>query len=180
VYIVARYRLMLISWAYIARIGASEQPDDIADEALARAWTALSPSRFSAFPNLAAILAYLRTSVIATAIDCARTQAKCERLVQQLRIGVIVTPEEIILKHLERTELWLLVNSQIGSEHERVILVESIVYSLPPRMILTRHRDLLLTLQLSTPLSETCSIGFAATGLFSNCVISSLQLSTTE
>ncbi len=53
---------------------AEESCEDLADRALARAWAALSPKRFAAFPSLPALLAYLRTCVTTTAIDAARDE----------------------------------------------------------------------------------------------------------
>src|SRR5690242_18028714 len=49
--IARHYRGLLAAWATqsSARGLTAEQPDDIADQALARAWAALSSARFSAF-----------------------------------------------------------------------------------------------------------------------------------
>ena len=57
--IAARYRYLLVFWAAKCPTtqSAGEHCEDIADRALARAWAALSPERFGAFPNLAALLA---------------------------------------------------------------------------------------------------------------------------
>src|SRR5262245_34205314 len=54
--IYAQYRPLLMAWSRhsSARNPAGEQCEDIADRALARAWSALSPVRFAQFPNLAA------------------------------------------------------------------------------------------------------------------------------
>jgi DNA-directed RNA polymerase specialized sigma24 family protein len=63
--IAGRYRQLLISWV-VRCPGADhlgESYEDLADEALARAWRALSPEHFAAFPSLAALLAYLRRCV---------------------------------------------------------------------------------------------------------------------
>jgi DNA-directed RNA polymerase specialized sigma24 family protein len=71
-----RYRPLLVAWARhnstTAQIG--EYYDDIANQAFARAWSALSPQHFDQFSSLAKLLAYLRTCVMAVAIDAARTR----------------------------------------------------------------------------------------------------------
>jgi hypothetical protein len=41
-----------------------------------------------------------------------------------------------------REELWRIVTSLVVSEQERVVLVESYVFDLPPRAILARHPGL--------------------------------------
>src|SRR5262245_35562382 len=79
--ICARYRHLLISWA--VRCPAAQETgefyEDLADRALARAWAALSPEKFAAFPSLETLLAYLRACVATTAIDAARAQRAQER-----------------------------------------------------------------------------------------------------
>jgi len=73
--IAARYRSLMIAWAARcpALHTAEECCEDLADQAFARAWRALTPERFARFPSLAALLAYLRTCVTATVVD-ARTR----------------------------------------------------------------------------------------------------------
>src|SRR5262245_42272256 len=65
---VTRYRPLLIAWARrcLANSWIHESPEDLADQALARTWMALSPARFATFPDLAAILGYLRRCVTTT------------------------------------------------------------------------------------------------------------------
>ncbi|MDQ2996368.1 MAG: sigma-70 family RNA polymerase sigma factor, partial [Chloroflexota bacterium] len=48
----ARYRPLLAAWASRCSASAAlaESYDDLADQAFARAWSALSPERFASFP----------------------------------------------------------------------------------------------------------------------------------
>lgn len=139
-----RYRPMLISWA--AQLNAhgstDEWCDDIADRAFARAWSALSAERFARFPNLAALLGYLRACVSATTIDTARSQQARERAYQRLEHGEVCTPEELVLDRLERADLWRTAVEELPSERERVVLIESYLLELAPREILARHPEL--------------------------------------
>lgn len=140
----ASYRPMLISWANQCSASGStdEQCEDIADRAFARAWVALTPERFGQFPTLAALLAYIRTCVLATAIDSARAQNVRERTYSKLEISPVATPEEVVLDELERDELWQAAIDAAASERERVVLLESFQLELPPRVILARHPKL--------------------------------------
>jgi DNA-directed RNA polymerase specialized sigma24 family protein len=140
----SRYRPLLISWAsQCSAAGATdEQCDDIADRALARAWAALTPDRFDQFPSLAALMAYLRTCVTATAIDSARAQIVRERAYGKLEPSPIATPEQVVLDEIERDELWRAALSAAADERERVVLLESFRFELPPRAILARHPNL--------------------------------------
>src|SRR4051794_16325291 len=125
--IYTHFRQLLISWARhaIARAPSNGQYEDIADRALARAWSALTAEQFAQFPSLAALLAYLRTCVGAAAIDAARAEATRERAYQKLELPSVITPEELVVSAQSRDALWQLLNKLVSSEHERIILVES-------------------------------------------------------
>ena len=140
----ARYRAMLISWAgrCSATSATYERCDDLADLAFARAWAALSPERFAQFPNLAALLAYFRSCVTSAVIDCARSEANFERVVQAIGTGSITTPEQVVVERSERDELWRVASAVAQTEQERVVLIETYVYDLPPRAILVRYPGL--------------------------------------
>src|SRR3954469_25627391 len=106
------YRGLLMAWAAqsSARGLIAEQPEDIADQAFARAWAALSSAHFSSFPHIASLLAYLRACVRATVIDHARDQASQQRAVEHIEApGVSAAPEYTVLEDLDRTELWRLI-----------------------------------------------------------------------
>ena len=140
----ARYRPLLAAWA--SRCSASavltESYDDLADQAFARAWSALSPERFASFPTLAALLAYMRACVTTTVIDHARSELSRERIEQSIQAEEVTTPEQLIMDQFQRQEVWRLAETAISSEQERVVLRETFVYDLPPRAILRRHPDL--------------------------------------
>jgi len=139
------YRGLLAAWAAqsSARGLINEQPEDIADQAFARAWAALSSARFSAFPHIASLLAYLRTCVRATVIDHAREQAGQRRAVQSIESTIVsAAPEHAVLEELDRTELWRLVMHMTSNLQEQIIVRESLVYALPPRAIQARHPDM--------------------------------------
>jgi DNA-directed RNA polymerase specialized sigma24 family protein len=136
-----RYRSLMIAWARRCQAARAthESCEDLADRAFARAWAALSPERFADFPSTAALLAYLRTCVTATAIDSARAQAAYERATSSLAANDTPSPEQIALEQLGRDELWELISRLVSSEAERVVVVERFVFDLPPRTIHSRH-----------------------------------------
>jgi DNA-directed RNA polymerase specialized sigma24 family protein len=139
-----RYRPLLAAWASRCSASAalSESYDDLADQAFARAWSALSPERFASFPTLAALLAYMRTCVTTTVIDRARSELSRERMEKSIQGDEVATPEQLILDQFQRQEIWRLAEGAVASEQERVVLYETFVNDLPPRAILRRHPDL--------------------------------------
>lgn len=140
----ARYRPLLISWAYRCGAGTyiAESAENLADQALARAWAALTPAHFATFPSLPQLLSYLRTCVATTAIDSTRAKAAAERACQALQTPAPATPEQIVLAGLDRAALWRAVIALVATPAEHIILVESLVYSFPPRIIWVRHPQL--------------------------------------
>src|SRR5215211_634340 len=123
--IYTHYRLLLISWARHAsvRVPAVGQFEDIADRALARAWSALSAEQFVQFSSLPALLGYLRACVGAVVIDAARADATRERMCRRLDMPSVATPEDLVLGAQGRDELWKLVGKLISNERERIILI---------------------------------------------------------
>src|SRR5262249_10108165 len=137
-------RRLLISWAVRcpATAESGESPEAIADQALTRAWLALSSKGFGSFPNLAAFLAYLRMCVAHTAIDAVRPQEAQVRLSQTLAVIEATSSEGRVIEQLERAELWQLISRLVRTEQERMVLVERFVLDLPPRIIQARHPTL--------------------------------------
>jgi hypothetical protein len=135
-----RYRPMFISWALQVNTRSTDEQCD--DRAFARAWAALSPERFVQFPNLSALLGYLRACVSATAIDAARSATARERAYQRIEPIACTTTEEEVIDKLARGDLWRTAIAAAHTEQERVVLIESFQLELPPRTILARHPGL--------------------------------------
>ena len=136
------YRPLLVAWARrccTSRVRIVESVDDIADRALARAWVALTPASFATFSTLGKLLAYLRTCVTTTAIDWARAEMSAERALASVSANTIATPEQIVMAGFDRAAFWQTVIGLAASEAERIVLVESFAYGMPPRDILARH-----------------------------------------
>ena len=140
----ARYRRLLLAWVHECSAAAQlcECYDDIVDQAFTRAWLALSPRHFANFPNLAALLAYLRACVSAVVIDYARARTAQERMLQKLEFSGGSSPEQVVLFEMERAELWQLVFGLTANEQEHIVLIESFLGDLPPRAIQARHPEL--------------------------------------
>lgn len=139
--IVGWCRPLLIGWARkrLATLPIEERCDDVADEAFARAWAALIGARLDRFPNIAAVLGYLRACVASVAADRARAHADKASPLSELEIAPDPTPEQAALAEARRAEIWARVEQHIVSEQERVVVYESMALSLPPRAILLRH-----------------------------------------
>jgi DNA-directed RNA polymerase specialized sigma24 family protein len=142
-----QFRRMLSAWAGRSFVCRDHGLDSvaIADQAFARAWAALTPERFANFPTLACILNYLRTCVTTTIIDNVRQQTACTYDLPETHADTAGAPEQIVLAKIERAALWSIVDSVVATQSERIVLIESYTYDLPPRAIHVRHPQLFAT-----------------------------------
>jgi DNA-directed RNA polymerase specialized sigma24 family protein len=131
-----RYRRQMVAWANhcCARLAIPAPPEDIAEQALARARAALVAVRLEFLPGLAAFLAFLRSCVIAAALDHGREQSA--RMHSQL-----AAPVEAPAVPSQQAELWQLIMSTARSEQERLLARTSLIDALPPRAIYARYPD---------------------------------------
>lgn len=144
--IYTRYRGMLLAWAcrFRNRLGLSDPADDLADQAFARAWVALTPGRFGQFPTLASLLAYLRTCVSTTAIDAGRASAARSNdcPLDTIEISAGHTPEHALVSAIERDEIWQILGALANSPQEQTVLVETFLHDQTPRAIFAGHPEL--------------------------------------
>lgn len=143
-----RYRMLMIAWVRQSSFASTltEHYEDIADQAFARAWAALSEANFADFHNLAVLLSYLRSCVNALIIDLVRAQATRDRTLKRLALGEVASPEQTVIASLEHKQLWSIIQEQVSTPQEQVILALNFVMGLPPRLILSRRPDLFGTI----------------------------------
>lgn len=137
-----QYRAMVLGWAYKhgSKNSLGDSPEEIADHAFARAWSALRETEdFSQFHTTASLLAYLRSCVTAAVIDEARTAKARERMQHHLNIPFLETPEDQVLREVLCQEVWAVLAVQPLSAQERIVLNGTFVECLPPRDILRAY-----------------------------------------
>lgn len=143
-----RYHILMIAWVRQCSLASTltERYEDIADQAFARAWASLRTSNFLDFHSLAALLSYMHSCVNTVIIDLARAQATRERAVKRLSVSEVTSPEQAVIDLLEHNQLWTLLQDQVNTPQEQVILALNLVMGLPPRLILSRRPDLFGTI----------------------------------
>ncbi len=113
--------------------------------AFTKFWRALTPERFSAFPNLASLLQYLQLCSTSVVIDSVRAQSWSEMLPEETITSGHTphySPDEEAVSRVDREEFWCFINDQLHSEIERVVVYCSFVLSLTPRAIYAKRSDL--------------------------------------
>jgi len=97
---------------------------------------------FADFPTLARLLGYLRACVVSTKVDALRMQTAGDHMLSEQQVDAAATPEQAVLADLGRSALWQTVMALTVNTTERITLIESFVYGLPPRAIRARHPQL--------------------------------------
>ena len=142
--IVAQYRGIVLNYVAQHSIAATlSEPDDYwVNRAFQRFWSAVGPTRFAQFPDLAALLKYLKLCVHSVLMDEARAR----------RAGLLTSLEELsdaapapdsaerrVVGKLAGAQLWETVLRELHDEAERVVAYLSFASDLKPGEIFDRH-----------------------------------------
>jgi hypothetical protein len=110
-----------------------------------RFWRAITPERFASFPNLSALLHYLRCCASGAVIDSVRTQSWAEMLPEEALSHELASedsPDAEALNSICRVEFWSQLNALLNGEAERVVMYCSFVLGMRPGDIYDRCRSL--------------------------------------
>ncbi|HEY8292344.1 MAG TPA: hypothetical protein VIG44_07645 [Thermomicrobiales bacterium] len=113
-----------------------------------RFWTAVGPERFDAFPNMAALLRYLKMCAHSVLLDERRARSAMghERLTDYVGER-IETPDiaDHAVGQLAGSDLWAAIAAEMQDEAERQVAYCCFVLDLKPREIQERHPQLYAT-----------------------------------
>lgn len=134
-----RYARLVRSWVERHQLlpVCQEEGDFLVNEAFTKMWSAISPSRFAAFPDLKSLLRYLQLCVGSVIIDCSRaSEIEMEQL-EEWAESPSTHPdgERAALDNIHRQELWGYLRSQMKSEQEFQLLWASFVLGMKPAEI---------------------------------------------
>src|SRR5919199_6333054 len=113
-----------------ARNDLLEDPDFWVNGAFERFWTAVGPDRFSLFPDLAAILKYLKMCLHSVIMDelRARHRTRHESLdTAEFEGATHAAPEDAVLGGLAGADLWDAIVRQLNDEKEYIVASLSFV-----------------------------------------------------
>jgi DNA-directed RNA polymerase specialized sigma24 family protein len=134
---------------WVRRTGAftvsGETSDFFVSAAFTRFWRAIPPERFSSFPNLAALLNYLRRCANCVVIDSARAHSYADLLPEECvnwNTQKLSHADEEATERVSRTEFWQLVDGLLLSESERVIVRCSFLLGMKPSDLFAQRSDL--------------------------------------
>jgi DNA-directed RNA polymerase specialized sigma24 family protein len=136
-----QYEPLIAGWVrrHAAFPAVAEEVPFFVNRALEKMWSALTPARFEAFPDLPSLLRYLQMCVHSVLIDEVR-RAEPALLLDDLPLAAhslsgSSSPDQQALDDLQRRELWQAVEARLQTEQERRVLYASFVLGLKPREI---------------------------------------------
>jgi hypothetical protein len=144
------WELVVVRWRGLVLSYARQHPswplvagdaDDWATRTFERFWKAVGPDRFDGFPNLPALLKYLKMCAHSAVLNAARTvQAGVVPLEDAADVGSN-TVEPVVVDTLATEALWRTVEAELRDESERLVAYLSFVLDLKPSEIVSRHPD---------------------------------------
>lgn len=143
--IVAQYRGIVL--AYVGQHSAAammREPDDYwVNRAFQRFWSAVGPERFGQFPDLAALLKYLKLCVHSVLMDeiRARRAGGVNSLdeVPETLPSTATTAEQSVVGKLAGEQLWATIAAELQDEAEQVVAYLSFTRDLKPSEIFGSH-----------------------------------------
>jgi len=143
--IVAQYRGIVL--AYVGQHSAAtmmREPDDYwVNRAFQRFWSAVGPERFGQFPDLAALLKYLKLCVHSVLMDeiRARRAAAANSLdeIPETVPSSSANAERSVVGKLAGEQLWATITAELQDEAEEVVAYLSFTRELKPSEIYDRH-----------------------------------------
>ncbi|PDW03981.1 RNA polymerase sigma factor [Candidatus Viridilinea mediisalina] len=145
-YLFDQYAPLVEHW--VRRSGAfaisGESSEFFVSAAFTRFWRAIPAPRFASFPNLAALLNYLRRCATCVVIDTARAQSCADIIPDEYvnwndqRLG---HADEEATERVSREEFWKLVDGLLNTELERIVMRSSFILGMKPAEIFARYHN---------------------------------------
>jgi DNA-directed RNA polymerase specialized sigma24 family protein len=130
----AQYIRLVRSW-----LGNVADPESLVQETFARFSRAVRAERFDAFPNLTALLGYLRCTAISLRINEHRQRERERRALMAWGAARLTDPAPDDTRAVALQELIDHVYSLLQGEQERLVFDLTYQFALPPREIVRRY-----------------------------------------
>ncbi|MEJ2266385.1 MAG: hypothetical protein P8X95_23310 [Anaerolineales bacterium] len=143
-YVFEQYKQLVTGWVerHEAFPAAGEEAIFFVNAAFAKLWRAITPEKFTRFPDLKSILRYLQLCVNGCIVDYLRLRDQANVLEEdsgetaRFRLPDGSNPEEQILERARAEQLWKLLEERLKNEQEKIIAYASFVLALKPSELL--------------------------------------------
>jgi DNA-directed RNA polymerase specialized sigma24 family protein len=139
-FVYAQYQPLVTGWVkrHSAFPTSGEEVQYFVNRAFEKMWVALTPNKFSRFPNLKSLLRYLQMCVHSVIVDQMRV---AEQSVVGVQVEALAAEgrargpgvENQALARVQRQDFWDQINARLRNEKERRVVYGSFVLALKPR-----------------------------------------------
>ena len=147
----AQYQSLVIGWIveHPQFAATDEEAAYFLNSVFASMWRACSPERFTNFPDVPAVLAYLKSCVHTTIINYLRKRRPPVTAIQEELLAARTGDgmATLVLNQLARAELWHLLDSLLNNEKERLIINLCFIQGMKPRLIYEQHEATFASIQ---------------------------------
>jgi DNA-directed RNA polymerase specialized sigma24 family protein len=145
----AQYHPLVAGWVerHSAFPDSGEEVQYFVNRAFEKMWAALTPDKFSRFPNLKSLLRYLKMCVHSVILDQVRVAEKsvvgiqAESLAARNSAGDPMV-ENQALSRMDRQEFWDEIQARLRNEKERLVVYGSFVLALKPRELYSHFQEM--------------------------------------
>jgi DNA-directed RNA polymerase specialized sigma24 family protein len=144
----AQYHAQVASWVerHPAFPSCREETQYFVNRAFEKMWVAVTPDRFSRFPDLQSLLRYLQMCTHSVVLDQLRA-AESAAVVVDVDMASVEsrsggpTVEDQVLSGMHGQELWDKIEARLNDEKERRVVYASFVLALKPSQIYAEFGD---------------------------------------
>ncbi|MBV7332112.1 hypothetical protein KFU94_28555 [Chloroflexi bacterium TSY] len=134
----SQYRTLMTSWvqAHSQFVRCGEEEQYFVNGALMNMAKACTGEKFGRFPNLPALLSYLKSCVHTAIYNYVRDRSGPQLVeLPDSLTSRADSPEREVVTQTQREECWRLINVRLQNERERLVLEHCFIFGLKPRKI---------------------------------------------
>jgi hypothetical protein len=146
--VLAQYRAIVLAWLrrHPASASAREDEDYYVNRAFERFWMAVKPERFASFPDLGALLRYLKLCVHSVLLDEVRARAAAPSVSLDAPAQINAGPatgdvESQVVGGLAGRALWEAISQELHDDAERVVVYCSYALEMRPHEVYARFPE---------------------------------------
>jgi DNA-directed RNA polymerase specialized sigma24 family protein len=143
-----QYHALVTSWVqrHHSFLACGEEATFLVNRAFEKMWSAMTPEKFSRFPDLKSVLRYLQMCAYSAVVDAARKAGPPSADVEAETLPVGGAPggrpvDDHAISQVHRREFWEAIVSRLNDDQERCVVYGSYVLGLKPRELLDEYPD---------------------------------------
>lgn len=141
-----QYHALVTGWVqrHHSFLACGEEAGFLVNRAFEKMWSAMTPEKFSRFPDLKSVLRYLQMCAYSAVVDALRKAGPPSADVEAETLPVGGAPDgrpvdDHAISQVHRREFWEAIVSRLNDDQERCVVYGSFVLGLKPRELLEEY-----------------------------------------